>query len=50
MISQHISVSLLLLIAGEGSVMRAGNRIPDFKETQACVKKVLSVYRVLQLR
>ena len=36
--------------AGEGAVMRAGNRIPDYKETQHYVKKVMAVYRVLQTR
>lgn len=36
--------------AGEGAVMRAGNRIPDYKETQQYVVRVMSVYRVLQLR
>lgn len=34
--------------AGEGAVMRAGKRIPNFRETQQYVKKVMAVYRVLQ--
>lgn len=36
--------------AGEGAVMRAGNRIPNYRETQQYVKKVMAVYRVLQAR
>lgn len=36
--------------AGEGAVMRAGNRIPNYKETQQYVRKVMAVYRVLQIR
>ncbi len=34
--------------AGEGAVLRAGKRIPNFRETQHYVKKVMAVYRVLQ--
>lgn len=30
--------------AGEGAVQRAGNRIPNYKETQAYVKTVLQLY------
>lgn len=36
--------------AGEGAVMRAGNRIPNYRETQQYVKKVMAVYQVLQAR
>ena len=36
--------------AGEGAVARAGNRIPNYKETQNYVKRVMGVYRVLQSR
>jgi len=34
--------------AGEGAVQRAGNRIPNFKETQAYVKTVLALYSGLK--
>lgn len=36
--------------AGEAAVSRAGNRVPNFKETQHYVRRVMSVYRVLQTR
>jgi len=36
--------------AGEGAVARAGNRIPNYKETQTYVQRVMSVYRLLQTR
>lgn len=35
--------------AGEGAVLRAGKRIPNFRETQQYVKKVMALYRVLQV-
>ncbi|MDD2926450.1 MAG: lytic transglycosylase domain-containing protein [Rhodoferax sp.] len=34
--------------AGEGAVARAGNRIPNYKETQSYVRKVMSIYQLLQ--
>jgi len=34
--------------AGEGAVQRAGNRIPNYKETQAYVKSVLALYNGLK--
>ena len=34
--------------AGEGAVQRAGNRIPNYKETQAYVKNVLQLYNGLK--
>lgn len=36
--------------AGAGAVARAGNRIPDYKETQSYVQRVMLVYRLLQVR
>jgi soluble lytic murein transglycosylase-like protein len=36
--------------AGEGAVVRAGNRVPDYKETQSYVQRVMAVYRLLQIR
>lgn len=34
--------------AGEGAVARAGNKIPEYKETQSYVVRVMLVYRLLQ--
>lgn len=46
----HGSVELALAAynAGEGAVMRAGNRIPDFRETKNYVKTVLQLYGMLK--
>lgn len=34
--------------AGEGAVARAGNKIPDYRETRYYVQRVMLVYRLLQ--
>ena len=34
--------------AGEGAVQRAGNKIPNFKETQNYVKTVMQLYTLLK--
>lgn len=36
--------------AGEGAVKKAGNRIPNYKETQQYVSKVMAIYRALGSR
>lgn len=36
--------------AGEGAVARAGHNIPNYRETQTYVKRVLAVYQLLQSR
>lgn len=46
----QVELALAAYNAGEGAVLRAGNRIPDYKETQDYVRKVLAVYKVLQTR
>ncbi len=34
--------------AGEGAVVRAGRRVPDFRETQSYVRTVLQLYAILK--
>lgn len=43
-----LDLALAAYNAGEGAVQRAGNRIPDFRETQNYVKTVLQIYAVLK--
>jgi soluble lytic murein transglycosylase-like protein len=36
--------------AGQGAVSRAGHQIPNYRETQNYVRKVLAMYKLLQTR
>lgn len=44
----QLDLALAAYNAGEGAVQRAGNRIPNFRETQNYVKTVLQLYAVLK--
>ncbi|KAF1049126.1 lytic transglycosylase domain-containing protein [Xylophilus sp.] len=43
-----IELALAAYNAGEGAVQRAGNRVPDYRETQNYVKTVLQLYDQLK--
>jgi hypothetical protein len=44
----RLELALAAYNAGEGAVQRAGNRIPNFRETQNYVKTVLQLYAMLK--
>lgn len=44
----NVELALAAYNAGEGAVQRAGNRIPNYRETQNYVKTVLQLYTMLK--
>ena len=44
----RLDLALAAYNAGEGAVQRAGNRIPNYRETQNYVKTVMELYTVLK--
>ena len=48
MFKGELPLALAAYNAGEGAVQRAGNKIPNYKETQGYVKTVLGLYEVFK--
>lgn len=48
MFAGNLELSLAAYNAGEGAVLRAGKRVPNFPETQNYVKTVLQLYAMLK--
>ena len=44
----QLDLALASYNAGEGAVQRAGNKIPNYKETQDYVKTVMAIYNALK--
>jgi soluble lytic murein transglycosylase-like protein len=44
----RLELALAAYNAGEGAVQRAGNRVPNYRETQNYVKTVLQLYATLK--
>lgn len=45
--NNDVSLAVAAYNAGENAVVKYGNRIPPYKETQAYVPKVLNIYKAL---
>lgn len=50
MFSGRIDLALAAYNAGEGAVQRAGNQVPNYKETRSFVRKVTEIYDSLKAR